>query len=96
MLKIIKCKPLEATQKRKATIVEINSNIEKKRIIVKKKVYSNQVKEEVVKDNINFINQEEDVEDEGEDLREFISKNIEKITNAPMIRNLRAFVDGHP
>ena len=36
-------------------------------------------------DNVNFMKQEEDIEDEGEDLRGFISKNRERITNANKI-----------
>ena len=85
MLKFIKSKPLEAKQKSKTTVAEINSNIEKKRTTVKKKVYPDQPKEESANDIESFIKLEEEFEDEGEDLREFILKNKEKIANANKI-----------
>ena len=47
-------------------------------------------------DIVNFIKQEEDVEDEGEDLREFISKNREKITNANKIISKASTISKFP
>ena len=85
MLKIIKSEPLEAKQKSKTTVAEITSNFEKINIIVKKKVYPDQPKEEIKNDIESFIRLEEEFEDKGEVLREFILKNKEKIANANKI-----------